>query len=445
MTGWATVTTVAEGQVDNAFSYVLDCDPANYAVTVVTGVIAVVAAPVPAPDEPGGGAGPYAGDPETPPPDPATYGRELSGYDVTVCYDGEGHTFDTNALWTVLATNELYWGDHPVVTYSLDGSDWSDDPYFFTNVVSTSFWYKVTAPNYSNYVHAAGVTVTQRVVTVTSGSGEWTYDGEAHSNLTVTVTNGSFAPGEGISTNDFATITNVGTNDNAFTVTWNGGADPANYSFSVVTGKLVVVAQDVPSYEIVSVEWYHNRGDGLYYPRIVIRYLLGDVSRLAGVSFSCDGEMHELPASCVAELKTATAPGQEFVFGVDTNKFPVSYNRTKRDGYIIWSTDEEKERAMLFGECKEMRPLELKLEVQGAVRVSDEEVPARFEEFRVGEQKISGKVSTAPGARVRLYGCAAIGGEWVLVRELQMDDEGRFEVEMPTGLSFFRLEGVSSR
>ncbi len=100
---------------------------------------------------------------------------------------------------------------------------------------------------------------------------------------------------------------------------------------------------------------------------------------------------------------------------------------------------------MLFGEYKTVRPLKLELEVQGTVRISDEEVPARFEEFRVGDQKISGKVSTEPGARVLLYGCTAIGGEWALVCELQMDGEGRFEVEMPAGLSFFRLEGRSSR
>ena len=216
-----------------------------------------------------------------------------------------------------------------------------------------------------------------------------------------------------------------------------------------------------PRIEIVSTEWYHNRGDGLYYPRITVRFLEGDATRITGLTLMCDGVDHELPESCVAELRTAT-PGQEFVFGVNPDKFPVSYSRTKRDGYIIWDDPAEKERVMLFGEYKAVRPLTLELEVKGTLRFSEVvpvkaaprflarslprtvAVPARFEEFGAGE-RITGKALTVAGARVWLYGSAALGCEWALVRELETDAEGRFETAIPVGLFFFRLEGEVSR
>ena len=238
------------------------------------------------------------------------------------------------------------------------------------------------------------------------------------------------------------------------------GSRPQGYSMGAYE---CPTPADEPKVEIVSTEWYHNRGDGLYYPRIFVRYLEGDALRITGLTLTCEGTDHELLEECVAELRTATTPGQIFVFGVNPDKFPVSYDRTKRDGYIIWDDPAEKERVMLFGEYKEMRPLELELEVKGTLRISEVksvatktrrnlasalpqtvEVPARFEEFRIGE-RISGKAGTATNARVWLYGCAALGEEWDLVCELETDAEGRFEAEVPEGFFFFRLEAEVAR
>ena len=75
----------------------------------------------------------------------------------------------------------------------------------------TSLWFKVSADNFDDIIRPAKVIVLRRPVTLKSGTQEWVYDTLAHSNLSVTVESGSFVGGEGIATNDFATITEVGT------------------------------------------------------------------------------------------------------------------------------------------------------------------------------------------------------------------------------------------
>lgn len=216
-----------------------------------------------------------------------------------------------------------------------------------------------------------------------------------------------------------------------------------------------------PVIEIDGTEWFHNRGNGMYYPRITVRFVDGDASRITGLTLKSESGEHELPQQCVDEMLTATN-GQLFVFGVNPDKFPNSYDRTNHDGYIIWDDPAEKERVMLFGEYQSVRPLQLELVVTGTVHFSDVEpvttmrrlravelpqtvdVPAAFGAFGVGD-RLTGRAVAPSGSRVLLYGAASLAGSWSFVRELTTDREGRFETAVPAGFRFFKLKAEVSR
>ena len=234
---WAMVTTVAEGEVDNTFEYAAQegTDLANYAITVVTGKIAVVAAP---PVTPGGPIDPLS-------PDPTDPSAPYSAYDFVGVYDGEAHTIDTNAFRSV-----VYQPAAPLsFQYALvkDGA-LVDEPFMFTDVVSTSFWYRISAPNFADYWHEAKVTITNRPVTLTSGTKtDFVYDGQPHTFPHIMISGLGFVAGEGVTTSNWATVTTVaeGEVDNTFDYAPLDGTDLANYEISVVTGKIAVVKATV--------------------------------------------------------------------------------------------------------------------------------------------------------------------------------------------------------
>ena len=217
-----------------------------------------------------------------------------------------------------------------------------------------------------------------------------------------------------------------------------------------------------PEFEVVSTEWYHNRADGLYYPRIVIRYLGGDAARVTNVTFACEGERRSLPEDCLAELRGAEAVGEEFAFGVDSNRFVVAYGRTDRDGYITWETEEESNRFRVVWARRETRPLTLELAVETEFSLSEVvpvaaqprllasalprtvDVPATFGAFGVGA-RLTGRAVAPSGARVRLYGAETLAGAWRPVAELTLDREGRFEADVPARFRFFRLKAEVMR
>ena len=235
---WATVTTVAEGEVDNTFDYVpLDgTDLANYELTVVTGRIAVVAA---TPVTPGGPIDPVS-------PDPTDPSAPYSAYDFVGVYDGEAHTIDTNALRSV-----VYQPAAPLsFQYAIvkDGA-LVDEPFTFTDVVSTSFWYRISAPNFADYWHEAKVTITNRPVTLTSGTKtDFVYNGAAHACPHIMISGLGFVAGEGVTTSNWATVTRVDEGEvvNTFDYAVQEGTDLANYAITVVTGKIAVVAAPIP-------------------------------------------------------------------------------------------------------------------------------------------------------------------------------------------------------
>ena len=235
---WATVTAVSEGEVENTFDYAAQegTDLANYELTVVTGKIAVVAAPPVTPD------GPV--DPLS--PDPTDPSAPCSAYDFVGVYDGEAHTIDTNALRSV-----VYQPAAPLsFQYALvkDGA-LVDEPFMFTDVVSTSFWYRISAPNFADYWHEAKVTITNRPVTLMSGTKtDFVYNGAAHTCPHIMISGLGFVAGEGVTASNWATVTTVAEGEvaNTFDYAPLGGTDLANYTVTVVTGKIAVVKAPIP-------------------------------------------------------------------------------------------------------------------------------------------------------------------------------------------------------
>ena len=229
-------------------------------------------------------AGPFdgpnlPGGPKAPPaPGDATYPR-LSDYDIVTNYDGQAHTFDTNALYAALeliSSTNGYFSQTYEVWYSLDGMNWANEPYAWANVADTptSFWYRVSAPNMTNLIHAVGVTVTNRLVRIESGTKkDFAYDGNPHAytNLTVETATAEeiadgktsgFVPGDGLATTtDWATVTTVeeGERDNTFKYTLNEFTDPDNYAITVVTGKIAISAG---GFDDTDVRTYVGQYDG---------------------------------------------------------------------------------------------------------------------------------------------------------------------------------------
>ena len=263
-------TTV--GKSENTFTYTLNEKTAagNYEITTVNGTLTVTRAVI------GGGEG----DGEEPGDGEISDGG-LSRFDTVVMYDGTGHTVDTNGivaafgavmgggetridygytaagaaatgqgqdagLGTAAATGQGQMTDCNAVTATITESeqvaDWREVAPVYTNAGEYVVWYRVTNPNYEDFVHAAKVTVARRRVTVTSADGTWTYDGVAHSNATVTVSGDGFVPGEGVACGGFATITDEGACPNSFTYMFNAGTLAGNYEVTTVFGTLTVTS-----------------------------------------------------------------------------------------------------------------------------------------------------------------------------------------------------------
>ena len=101
--------------------------------------------------------------------------------------------------------------------------------------VDTSKKYIVTEAN------PGTLTINKRSVTLTSGSGEKVYDGNALTNDTVTVGGADgFADGEGAAYDVTGSRTDVGESDNTFTYTLNKGTKADNYTIEKTEGKLSI-------------------------------------------------------------------------------------------------------------------------------------------------------------------------------------------------------------
>lgn len=166
-------TTV--GVSENTFTYTLNdgTKAGNYAITTVNGTLTVTKASI------GGGEG-GGGEPgEGVVPDGG-----LSKFDVAVVYDGAGHTIDTNALVEVFTAAMI--GESAVEYAADDGSagiggrgapalPWLADAPVYTNAGEYVVWYRVSNPNYNDFIHAAKLSITKRPVTVAVAGHTATY------------------------------------------------------------------------------------------------------------------------------------------------------------------------------------------------------------------------------------------------------------------------------
>lgn len=232
------------------------------------------------------------------------------------------------------------------------------------------------------------------------------------------------------------------------------GSRPEGYSMGAF--ECPTHSEGYPVIELAGTTWYHNRSDGLYYPRLEIRLAKGDASRITGLTLTCGGIDHELPQACVDRLKTATV-GERIFFGVDPSAFVQYPDSPANWGFVPLES-------RLFGVYGAGRPIGFSLSVKGTLHVAavvsvpravrlpaavrrpaTVPVAARFAEFRVGE-RLSGRVETVIGGMIRLLGCATLGGEWrTVVDGLEVDADGGFSVAVPEGLRFFRLEAEVPR
>ena len=213
---WATVTRVDEGEVENTFDYAAQegTDLANYEISVVTGKIAVVAAPIP--------VGP---------------GGVVTAVGYTNVYDGAAHGVAVSANGLLTA---------PMVQYRADEADvWADVSPTFGDVCDTQVWYRVSAPNYAPVVGSVGVRITLRPITLTSKSDTKVYDGMPLTAHEVAVGGDGFVDDEGAAYAFTGSQTVVGTSENSFTYTLNEKTAAGNYAITTVNGTLTVTKASI--------------------------------------------------------------------------------------------------------------------------------------------------------------------------------------------------------
>ena len=112
-----------------------------------------------------------------------------------------------------------------------------------TNTITFKTSDKFNADNYTIIKDEGTLSITPRPVTLTSGSAERVYNGEALTKNEVTASTGEnegFVKGEGATYDVTGSQTDVGTSDNTFTYTLNKGTKADNYSIELVFGKLEV-------------------------------------------------------------------------------------------------------------------------------------------------------------------------------------------------------------
>ena len=112
-----------------------------------------------------------------------------------------------------------------------------------TNTITFKTSDKFNADNYTIIKDEGELSITPRPVTLTSGSAERVYNGEALTKNEVTASTGEnegFVEGQGATYDVTGSQTDVGESDNTFTYTLNEGTNANNYSIELVPGKLEV-------------------------------------------------------------------------------------------------------------------------------------------------------------------------------------------------------------
>ena len=216
--------------------------------------------------------------------------KTVTGYDVSISApDGVNYTaadFSFSGTAKAAGTNV---GTYPM---GLKASDFANTNGNFENVTFnvTDGWLKITP----------------RPVTLTSGSAERVYNGEALTNETVTVGGDGFATGEGVTCDFTGSQTDVGESENTFTFEANEGTSAKNYSFEFKFGTLKVT----PFTDKVVVTITEKSGTATYDG--------GDHIVSGYASMTADNELYDVDAS-VQETPTAAWTAK----GKDAGEYPV--------------------------------------------------------------------------------------------------------------------------
>ena len=268
------------GESDNTFTYTLNkgTKADNYTITKAEGTLTVTAA-------------------ET------EVVVTITGKTDTVKYDGGKHSVEG---YTVSINNSLY----KETDFTFNGSKKAEGTNAGTYPMDlTADQFANTNGNFTNVtfnVTDGWLKIDPRPVTLTSGSAERVYNGEALMNETVTVGGDGFAKDEGVTYDFTGSQTDVGESENTFTFEANEGTSAKNYSFEFKFGTLKVT----PFTDKVTVTITEKSGTATYDGKehIVSGY----------ESMTADNELYDVDAS-VQETPTAAWT----VKGKDAGEYPV--------------------------------------------------------------------------------------------------------------------------
>ena len=187
----------------------------------------------------------------------------ITGLNKTVTYDGEEHSvFGYDAT----PSNKLY---NPKEDMQFEGFDEDmtakgTDAGTHTMGLTADQFHNKDNGNFTNVTFVVEkdgyVKINPRPVTLTSGSAERVYNGEALTNETVTVGGDGFAKDEGVTYDFTGSQTDVGESENTFTFEANEGTSAKNYSFEFKFGTLKVT----PFTDKVVVTITENSGTATY-------------------------------------------------------------------------------------------------------------------------------------------------------------------------------------
>ena len=233
----------------------------------------------------------------------------ITGLNKTVTYDGEEHSvFGYDAT----PSNKLY---NPKEDMQFEGFDEDmtakgTDAGTHTMGLTADQFHNKDNGNFTNVTFVVEkdgyVKINPRPVTLTSGSAERVYNGEALTNETVTVGGDGFAKDEGVTCDFTGSQTDVGESKNTFTFEANAGTNKDNYTFEVKFGTLKVT----PVTTKVTVTITEKSGTATYDG--------GDHIVSGYASMTADNELYDVDAS-VQETPTAAWT----VKGKDAGEYPV--------------------------------------------------------------------------------------------------------------------------
>ena len=163
----------------------------------------------------------------------------IKGNTETFIYDGYEHSVDGFTIESISPSDAPFAETDIAVTGMAYASGTDADTY---DMVMPTFenGRAASVPNVTFNVTEGYVTIEPREVTLTSGSASKKRDGTPLTEETVTVGGDGWAPGEGATYNNFASITDVGSTDNTFNYTLNAGMLEGNYNITQEYGVLTV-------------------------------------------------------------------------------------------------------------------------------------------------------------------------------------------------------------